>query len=62
MNRMQTFRSVAWVGALLACAAAYGQPARQVVPSGSVVKVTLHDPLRSKEARVGDRARPGRSG
>jgi hypothetical protein len=57
MNRMQTLRSVIGVGALLACAGAYGQPARQVVPSGSVVKVTLQEPLRSKEARVGDRIR-----
>lgn len=57
MNRIQTFRSVASVAALLACAVAYGQSARQVVPSGSVVKVTLQDPLRSKEAKVGDRVR-----
>jgi hypothetical protein len=57
MNRIQTFRSVAWAGSLLACAAAYGQPARQVVPAGTVVKVTLQEPLRSQEARVGDRIR-----
>jgi hypothetical protein len=57
MNRLQTLRAVAGIGALLTCPAAYGQQARSVIPSGTVVKVTLQDALRSKEAQVGDRIR-----
>jgi hypothetical protein len=57
MDRIQSFRSVVWLGSLLTCAAAYGQPARSVIPSGTVVKVALQEPLRSKDARVGDRIR-----
>lgn len=48
---------VAGIGVLLTCPAAYGQQSRSVIPSGTVVKVTLQDALRSKEAQVGDRIR-----
>jgi hypothetical protein len=57
MNRLPILRSIAGVGSLLACAVAYGQQARHVIPSGTVVKVTLQEPLSSKDARVGDRIR-----
>jgi len=57
MNRIQSLRSIAWVGTLLACATGYAQTPPQSIPSGTVLKVTLQQPLRSKEAHVGDRVR-----
>jgi hypothetical protein len=57
MQRVTILYLAAWCAYLLTSTAVLGQQAREVVPSGTVVKVELLEDLSSKEASVGDRVR-----
>jgi hypothetical protein len=57
MSQIGRINAVALCGCLAAGVAAYGQPTRTVISSGTVVTVKSLDSLSSKDARAGDRVR-----